>query len=197
MKILGITGGIGSGKTLVLNIFKENYNAEIIEADRLGHELMEPGRAVYNNVVSYFGRDILGKDDTIDRKKLGGIVFADKDKLRKLNGLSHPVIRDEILRIIDEGRNRGTELLVLEAALLIEEGYSNLCDHMVYVYSPVEIRINRLMEYRGFDRERALAVISSQKPEKYYRDNCDLVIDNSGDRFQTEENIRQMMVGMY
>ena len=197
MKVLGITGGIGSGKTLVLNILKENYNAEIIEADRLGHELMEPGRAVYNNVVSYFGRDILGKDDTIDRKKLGGIVFADKDKLRKLNGLSHPVIRDEILRIIDEGRNRGTELVVLEAALLIEVGYSSLCDHMVYVYSPVEIRINRLMEYRGFDRERALAVIRSQNPEKYYRDNCDLMIDNSGDRFQTEENIRQMMVGMY
>ena len=92
MKVLGITGGIGSGKTLVLNILKENYNAEIIEADRLGHELMEPGRAVYNNVVSYFGRDILGKDDTIDRKKLGDIVFADKDKLRKLNGLSHPVV---------------------------------------------------------------------------------------------------------
>ncbi len=197
MKVLGITGGIGSGKTLVLNILKENYNAEIIEADRLGHELMEPGRAVYNNVVSYFGRDILGKDDTIDRKKLGGIVFADKDKLRKLNELSHPVIRDEILRIIDEGRNRGTELVVLEAALLIEEGYSSLCDHMVYVHSPVEIRINRLMEYRGFDRERALAVIRSQNPEKYYRDNCDLMIDNSGDRFQTEENIRQMMVGMY
>lgn len=197
MKVLGITGGIGSGKTLVLNILKENYNAEIIEADRLGHELMEPGRAVYNNVVSYFGRDILGKDDTIDRKKLGGIVFADKDKLRKLNELSHPVIRDEILRIIDEGRNRGTELVVLEAALLIEGGYSSLCDHMVYVYSPVEIRINRLMEYRGFDRERALAVIRSQNPEKYYRDNCDLMIDNSGDRFQTEENIRQMMVGMY
>lgn len=197
MKVLGITGGIGSGKTLVLNILKEKYNAEIIEADRLGHELMEPGRAVYNNVVSYFGRDILGKDDTIDRKKLGGIVFADKDKLRKLNGLSHPVIRDEILRIIDEGRNRGTELVVLEAALLIEEGYSNICDHMVYVYSPVEIRINRLMEYRGFDRERALAVIRSQKPEEYYRDNCDLMIDNSGDRFQTEENIRQMMVEMY
>lgn len=197
MKVLGITGGIGSGKTLALNILKEKYNAEIIEADRLGHELMEPGRAVYNNVVSYFGRDILGKDDTIDRKKLGGIVFADKDKLRKLNGLSHPVIRDEILRIIDEGRNRGTELVVLEAALLIEEGYSSICDHMVYVYSPVEIRINRLMEYRGFDRERALAVIRSQKPEEYYRDNCDLMIDNSGDRFQTEENIRQMMVGMY
>lgn len=197
MKVLGITGGIGSGKTLVLNILKENYNAEIIEADRLGHELMEPGRAVYNNVVSYFGRDILGKDDTIDRKKLGGIVFADKDKLRKLNELSHPVIRDEILRIIDEGRNRGTELVVLEAALLIEEGYSSLCDHMVYVHSPVEIRINRLMEYRGFDRERALAVIRSQNPEKYYRDNCDLMIDNSGDRFQTEENIRQMMVEMY
>ena len=144
MKVLGITGGIGSGKTLVLNILKENYNAEIIEADRLGHELMEPGRAVYNNVVSYFGRDILGKDDTIDRKKLGGIVFADKDKLRKLNELSHPVIRDEILRIIDEGRNRGTELVVLEAALLIEEGYSSLCDHMVYVNSPDEIRKTRL-----------------------------------------------------
>ena len=117
MKVLGITGGIGSGKTLVLNILKENYNAEIIEADRLGHELMEPGRAVYNNVVSYFGRDILGKDDTIDRKKLGGIVFADKDKLRKLNELSHPVIRDEILRIIDEGRNRGTELEVVDVGL--------------------------------------------------------------------------------
>ena len=133
MKVLGITGGIGSGKTLVLNILKENYNAEIIEADRLGHELMEPGRAVYNNVVSYFGRDILGKDDTIDRKKLGGIVFADKDKLRKLNELSHPVIRDEILRIIDEGRIRGTELVVLEEALHIEEGYRSKCFFIIYV----------------------------------------------------------------
>jgi dephospho-CoA kinase len=193
MKVLGITGGIGSGKTLVLNILKENYNAEIIEADRLGHELMEPGRAVYNNVVSYFGRDILGKDDTIDRKKLGDIVFHDKDKLALLNSISHPLVKEEIVRRIEEQKDAGKKLFVIEAALLIQDGYKSICDKMCYVYADLDVRISRLCEYRGFTQERAQAVIDSQESEAFYLEACDYKIDNSGSLENTKKDLKHIL----
>ena len=190
MLILGLTGGIGCGKTAVLTILKEEYDAYIIEADRLAHELMEPGKTVYQGIVDAFGMEVLMDTDidisapaegnavtdngqstvnrSIDRKKLGDIVFHDKDKLALLNSISHPLVKEEILRRIEEQKDAGKKLFVIEAALLIQDGYKSICDKMCYVYADLDVRISRLCEYRGFTQERAQAVIDSQESEAFY-----------------------------
>lgn len=215
MLILGLTGGIGSGKTAVLTILKEEYDAFIIEADRLAHELMNPGRTVYQGIVDAFGMNVLADDDVevlavrdadatteknqstgkrpIDRKKLGDIVFHNKDKLALLNSISHPLVKEEILRQIEEQKNAGRKLFVIEAALLIQDGYKNICDKMCYVYADLDVRISRLCEYRGFTRERAQAVIDSQEPEAFYLEACDYKIDNSGSLENTKKDLKHIL----
>lgn len=207
MLILGLTGGIGSGKTAVLTILKEEYDAYIIEADRLAHELMEPGRTVYQGIVDAFGMDVLvdggidapAEENTstgnrpIDRKKLGDIVFHDRDKLALLNSISHPLVKEEILRQIEEQKNAGRKLFVIEAALLIQDGYKNICDKMCYVYADLDVRISRLCEYRGFTQERVQAVIDSQEPEGFYLEACDYKIDNSGSLENTKKDLKHIL----
>ena len=215
MLILGLTGGIGCGKTAVLTILKEEYDAYIIEADRLAHELMNPGRTVYQGIVDAFGTEILMDTDidtsapaegnaatdngqstvnrSIDRKKLGDIVFHDKDKLALLNSISHPLVKEEILRRIEEQKNAEKKLFVIEAALLIQDGYKSICDKMCYVYADLDVRISRLCEYRGFTRERAQAVIDSQEPEAFYLEACDYKIDNSGSLENTKKDLKHIL----
>jgi len=229
MLILGLTGGIGSGKTAVLTILKDEYGAYIIEADRLAHELMEPGRTVYQGIVDAFGTEVLVDGDIdasvegdasynnfisdkqlgdidasaeehistgkrpIDRKKLGDIVFHDKGKLALLNSISHPLVKEEILRQIEEQKNAGRKLFVIEAALLIQDGYKSICDKMCYVYADLDVRISRLCEYRGFTKERAQAVIDSQEPEAFYLEACDYKIDNSGSLENTKKDLKHIL----
>lgn len=215
MLILGLTGGIGCGKTAVLTILKEEYDAYIIEADRLAHELMEPGKTVYQGIVDAFGMEVLMDTDIdisapaegdavtdngqstvnrpIDRKKLGDIVFHDKDKLALLNSISHPLVKEEILRRIEEQKDAGKKLFVIEAALLIQDGYKSICDKMCYVYADLDVRISRLCEYRGFTKERAQAVIDSQESEAFYLEACDYKIDNSGSIENTKKDLKHIL----
>lgn len=190
MRIIGITGGIGSGKTAVLDIFRNNYGAYVCEADALAHRLMEPGGVSYEGIVEAFGRDVLTGDGYIDRAKLGAVVFSDERKLKLLNEITHPNVRRAIFESVDEERRGGCELYVLEAALLIQDGYMEVCDEMWFIYADQETRVQRLMKYRGYTKERALGVISSQEPDSFYELNCTKKIDNSGDLTQLENQIR-------
>ena len=215
MLILGLTGGIGCGKTADLTILKEEYDAYIIEADRLAHELMEPGKTVYQGIVDAFGMEVLMDADidisapaegnavtdngqstvnrSIDRKKLGDIVFHDKDKLALLNSISHPLVKEEIVRRIEEQKDVGKKLFVIEAALLIQDGYKSICDKMCYVYADLDVRISRLCKYRGFTQERAQAVIDSQESEAFYLEACDYKIDNSGSLENTKKDLKHIL----
>lgn len=215
MLILGLTGGIGCGKTAVLTILKEEYDAYIIEADRLAHELMEPGKTVYQGIVDAFGMEVLMDADidisapaegnavtdngqstvnrSIDRKKLGDIVFHDKDKLALLNSISHPLVKEEIVRRIEEQKDVGKKLFVIEAALLIQDGYKSISDKMCYVYADLDVRISRLCKYRGFTQERAQAVIDSQESEAFYLEACDYKIDNSGSLENTKKDLKHIL----
>lgn len=215
MLILGLTGGIGCGKTAVLTILKEEYDAYIIEADRLAHELMEPGKTVYQGIVDAFGMEVLMDADidisapaegnavtdngqstvnrSIDRKKLGDIVFHDKDKLALLNSISHPLVKEEIVRRIEEQKDVGKKLFVIEAALLIQDGYKSICDKMCYVYADLDVRISRLCKCRGFTQERAQAVIDSQESEAFYLEACDYKIDNSGSLENTKKDLKHIL----
>ena len=192
MLVLGITGGVGSGKSRVLNELKDNYNAYIIEADKLAHELMEPGKVIYNAVVEAFGQEILAvlEPFAIDRMKLGAIVFNDKAQLEKLNSIVHPLVKESILQSIAEQRANNTKLFVIEAALLIEDGYKAICDELWYVYVDQETRISRLMLQRNYTREKSLSIMQSQSPDSYYKENCEFVIDNTGDYSDTSKQIK-------
>ena len=123
MKIIGITGGIGSGKTAVLDIMQRDYGAFIMEADALAHRLMEPGQISYNDIVEHFGRDILDEDSRIDRAKLSAVVFSNQKQLDILNSITHPNVKKAILESMEEQKKSGCRLYVLEAALLIQDGY--------------------------------------------------------------------------
>lgn len=189
MKIIGITGGIGTGKSTVLNFLKQEYNAYIVEADRLAHELMLPGEAAYRQITDIFGTAILSTDGTIDRNRLGTIVFGDAEALRKLNAVIHPAVKQYILQDIEARKKEGNvKYYVIEAALLIEDGYKTICDELWYIYTEREERIKRLIAGRGGSREKWENVIGNQSSDDYYRTNCDYVIDN-GRGFEYTINI--------
>lgn len=194
MKIIGITGGIGAGKSTILNILREEHEAYILEADRIAHRLMEPGQSAYQKIVSRFTDRILAPDGTIDRKKMAETVFSDPVQLEELNGIVHPEVKHDILSVIEQERRQGRiKLLVIEAALLIEDGYKEICDEMWYVYTSQEMRIRRLMNSRGYSREKCEAVMRQQSSEAFYRGNCDAVIENNGDLTETREQITHLL----
>lgn len=189
MKIIGLTGGVGSGKSRVLSYLEESHDAYICQADHVAWELQYPGTECYKKIVEHFGRDILNEDDTLDRKRLGAIVFTDTDELMKLNAIMHPAVKEKIIDTIDKERQSGTGLFVLEAALLIEEGYGKICDELWYIYADEEIRVLRLKESRGYSAEKIRDIMASQLSKEAYEEGCDRIIDNSGSFEDTEGQI--------
>ena len=158
MRVIGVTGGVGAGKSTVLGILEKEFDAYVIQADLLGHVLMEPGEECYDAVIALFGKEIIKKDKTIDRRRISDVVFTDKDMLLKLNGIIHPAVKQRILRLISEQREAGRKLCVVEAALFLEERYQEFCDEVWYVYTEEEIRIQRLMESRGYSISRCIRI---------------------------------------
>ena len=179
MKIIGLTGGIGAGKSAVLNILHDKYSAKIVEADKVAHDLQLPGQVIYNEIVKTFGLGILTQDGQIDRIKLGMVVMNDAAKLQKLNDMIHPAVKKYIIDDIESSRV-DTDIYVIEAALLIQGGYKKICDEMWYVRADQEVRIDRLISLRGYTKERALRVIKNQPDDTFYLQNSDTIIDNSG-----------------
>lgn len=194
MKIIGITGGVGAGKSTVLDYLREQFHAYVIQADQVGHQVMEPGEICYSQVIALFGEHILKKDKTIDRKAVSDVVFGNEEKLKKLNGIIHPAVRQSVLEEIQLQKEKKTAILVVEAALLLEEHYEKFCDKVWYVHTDREIRISRLMENRGYSREKSESIISSQAPDEYFAKHADYIIRNNGDIkdtwLQVEEGIR-------
>ncbi len=194
MRIIGITGGIGTGKSTILAILEKEYQAHIVETDKLAHKLMSPGEIAYNKIVEIFGTDILQDDKTIDRGKLGGIVFRDEEKLQQLNAIVHPAVKQYILRDIEEKRQNGqVSYYVIEAALLIEDGYKAICDEMWYIYTSQKLRVERLLKGRGGTEEKWLQVIRNQSSEEFYREHCDVMIDNGESVGKTAETIKELL----
>lgn len=191
--VIGITGGIGTGKTMVLEMFKTEFDAEVIEADHIGHVVMEPGAPAYKPVVEAFGEGIINPDDmTIDRKKLGKIVFSDTEKIKCLNSITHPLIHNEIEKIISISPKN---LVILEAAILTETTLKDICDEIWYIYANEAIRMERLEKYRGISEEKARSIIANQPSEAEFRKYCKVIIDNSGDRENTLMQIKEKIPG--
>ena len=192
MKVLGITGGVGSGKSRILYDLENDYGAYVIEADKLAHELMQPEMAVYNKIVEEFGKDILEDSEpyNIDRNKLGSIVFQNEEQLKKLNSISHPIVKETIKERIRTAREEGRiKLLVIEAALLIQDGYEEICDEIWYVWVSREERIKRLIAQRGYTVEKCNSIFDSQEPDEYYKKYANFTINNN---FDYENSSKQL-----
>lgn len=178
---VGVTGGVGSGKSVVMDLLEKEFGAGVILSDLVAHDLMEPGAISYRKIVETFGNEILDPDGRIDRPSLSKIVFGDPEKLQKLNDITHPDVKQEILARIDRFREEGTvSLIAVEAALLIEDGYETLLDELWYVYADADTRIHRLMEGRGYSEEKSRSVMRQQMDEETFRRHCVRVVDNSG-----------------
>ena len=181
MKIIGITGGVGSGKSRVLSYIEETFPCVICQADHVAWELQRPGEDGYVKIVEHFGKEILNDDQTINRPRLGQIVFSNEQELLKLNEIMHPAVKEAVRKKIANETEKGTELFVLEAALLIEEHYDEICEELWYIFTEESIRRERLKESRGYTDEKINAMMATQLSEEVFREHCKVVIDNSKD----------------
>ena len=179
MKVIGITGGVGSGKSRVLSYLEEKHHAVICQADHVAWELQKPGQECYLEIVEHFGTCILNEDKTINRKALGQIVFGDDAQLQVLNAIMHPAVKCEIQKRISQEKANGRKLFFLEAALLIEEHYDEICDELWYIYTSEQIRRQRLKESRQYSDEKIDAIMATQLSEEMFRKACKNVIENN------------------
>ena len=181
MKVIGITGGVGCGKSTVLKLLKENFNAYIIMADDVAKELMLPGEKAFLQVVEMFGEGILLPDGTIDRAKLAEIIFNNPNKRMVLNSIVHPLVKSTIVEMITKLKIENVyDYVFVEAALLIEDHYDVFCDELWYIYTPLEQRTERLKQSRAYTDEKIAGIVKSQLSEEEFKDKCDAVIDNGG-----------------
>ena len=196
MKIIGITGGVGAGKSTVLDHLEKQYNACVLQADKIGHLVMEPGGICYGQVIALFGKQIIKNDKTIDRKMVSDVVFAHEEMRQKLDDIIHPAVKSYILDKIEEQKKAGCTLMIVEAALRLEDHYDAFCDKVWYIHTDQEIRIERLMSSRGYTREKAENIIARQATEGFFREHADYIIQNNGDLDETwrqiEEGIRAL-----
>ncbi len=180
MKVYGITGGAGTGKSEVIKMLQQNFGGCVIMSDEVARELMQKGNISYQLIVEYFGRDILLDDGEIDRKKLADHVFNNKEALEKLNSMTHPYVKDEIRKLIAEAEASGEcRFVALESAILLECGYEDICDEFWYVYTKPEIRRQRMKETRNYSDEKVDSVMRNQQPDEVFFEQCSFVIKNN------------------
>ena len=187
--ILGITGGIGSGKSTVTDVLKNRYGFRILKTDDMAKELELPGHIVYERLKEAFGEDILTqKDGPIDKEAFATLIYSDDDALEKANGIIHPAVWAEVGRRTEDCK--GNMLTGPHAAVetaLPNDYFENLCDEIWYIHVDREVRIKRLMEDRGYTYEKCVGIISNQMSEEAFRSMADEVIDNS---LPVEETIK-------
>ncbi len=197
MKLIGITGGVGCGKSAVIRYLKETYNAYILLADEAANKLKEPGMPCYRPVIDCLGKQILDTDGKIDNGKMAQAIFGTDGRLEEINAIIHPAVRKYIEQQIERERRGGvTGFFFLEAALLIEEHYDELVDEMWYVYADEKVRRERLASSRGYGEEKTTSIMKKQLAEEEFRKACSFVLDNSGDFEDTKKQIDKKM-GVY
>jgi dephospho-CoA kinase len=190
--LVGLTGGIATGKSSVSEIF-QRLGCVIIDADRLAREVVEPGQPALAAIVAEFGREVRKSDGTLDRKRLGAIVFADAGRRRRLEAITHPAIRERFARRVQaliEEDFRG--IVVFDAPVMIESGNYKNMDRLVVVAADEATQMARLIGRDGISPEQARARIASQMPVAEKARLADHVIDNSGDRAATEAQVRRV-----
>ena len=181
MYLIGITGGVGAGKTEILSFIKKHYNCKIYLADEVAHLVQSPGEKCYEEIVSLLGKEILTDTGSVDKGKMAAVIFNNAELLEKVNAIVHPAVKEYLKQAVEEVRREGSaELFFIEAALLIESGYKDFVDEMWYIHASDEVRRMRLMQSRGYSPEKIAQIMSKQLAEEEFRKNADFIIDNSG-----------------
>jgi len=191
MKVIGLTGGIGSGKSTVSQFLAE-LGAVIIDADKVGHEAYKPDTEVWREVVAAFGRQVLTPSGDIDRRKLGEIVFGNPEALSRLNQIMHPRIYDMIKTKLEEYQRQGVDVVVLEAPLLIEAGWASSFDEVWVTVAPESTVLRRLEEYSGLSKQQSLARIRSQLSSEERIKHANVVINTDCSLTEVKTKITEL-----
>lgn len=195
MKVIGLTGGVGCGKSTVARIIKEEYDAAVLIADDIGAELMKKNQSCYKDIVAAFGEDIVGEDGELDRFSLAAIVFADEERLSELNSIIHPKVKEYIKKEIENiQRADETDYVFIESAIILECGYESICDEFWYVNAPYEERVRRLKETRGYSDAKIQAIMSRQKEEEQFESQCSVILENDGDLEKIYSQLKILLV---
>ena len=182
MKTIGITGGVGAGKSLVLNYLQNHYNARVYLADDIANDLKLPGQSCYDKIIELLGRNIIDSEGLIDKNKMAEKIFSHKELLDEVNRIIHPAVKEYVLSQIELERKKGEiDYFILEAALLIEEGYDRILDELWYIHADISVRSRRLKETRNYTRDKIDHIMASQLSETEFRKHCKVVINNNSD----------------
>ena len=179
MKVIGLTGGIGTGKSTVSQFLAE-LGAVILDADKAGHDALKPGTETWQEVVAAFGNQILNPDGEIDRRRLGEIVFGNPESLSRLNQITHPRIADMVKAQLEEYQRQGVDVVVLEAPLLLEANWTSLVDEVWVTVAPEPTVLKRLKKRTGLSQAESLARIRSQLSAEERTRRADVVINTDG-----------------
>lgn len=197
MKVIGITGGIGSGKSALLAAVQKEYRCKVLLADDIANFLKEPGQCCYEPIVYLLGQDVLDEKGMIDRQKMAAKIFSNESFLELVNAIVHPAVKQYIKEHIEQERQKGElDFLFVEAALFLEAGYRDMTDCVWYIYARKEVRIERLQSGRGYTLEKIQSIMGKQLSEDVFRQKCDAVIDNSDTLEKSMEQVRKELADL-
>lgn len=190
MKFISVTGGVGAGKSTVLDFVQEKYNCKIVKADDVAKDLMKKGTKCYESIREAFSQYDVFSEDGIDSDKLARLIFNDTRKRIMLNFLVHPEVKDWVLSDVMKEEKLGKyDFYIFEAALIIEEGYDKISDETWYIYASETTRKNRLKEHRGYSDERIDNMFKSQLSDEEYKKHATFIIDNNDDIDKMKEQV--------
>ena len=180
MKLIGLTGCVGSGKSTVGKKMQEHFSVKLVMTDDVGHLAMEPGTESYQDIINIFGADIKNFDETINRTKLGQIVFCNKEKLKQLNNIIHPRVKGYLRKSIQEERQKKQfSYYVIESAILFQSGLNEICDEIWYVDADEKIRRERLKTSRGYTNKKIDSILKNQEENEKLKQQCDVIISTN------------------
>ena len=194
MKIIGITGGVGAGKTEVIKMIEQLCSCIVVTADRLARKLEQKGEVCFEPLLDLLGDEVLDENGEIDAAKMARMIFAPgaEDILAGVNAIGHPAVKTRILQMIREEEKKGTDYFFIEAALLIEDHYDTIVDEMWYIYADEDTRRKRLKESRGYSDSKIDDIFASQSSDDVFRRFCSVVIDNSGSIEDTKIQLTEL-----
>lgn len=195
MKTIGITGGVGAGKSAVLEYLADNYNCDIIMTDDVAKGLYTNGSKTYEMMIALIGEDIVDETGEIDKKKLADIIFSNANKRMAVNSIVHPAVKQEVITRITNNKIAGRlDYTFVESALLLTEHYDVFCDEVWYIDTSEDIRRRRLKESRGYSDEKIDNILKSQQALENIKDKCSYCIDNNKDLEYTFRQIQNILL---
>ena len=192
MKVIELTGGVGAGKSRILELLRDRYGAKILKADETARGLQKKGQPGYEKIVNTFGTGILGPDGELDREKLASLIFTDEAAREKINEIIHPLVWKQIHESVRTAREEGGALFVVETAIP-DQNPDDIYDEVWYVYTLRECRIRRLMDSRGYSREKCLKMMESQSSEEEFAKAADHMINNNGSMEDVRRQLRKVI----